>query len=198
MIEPKLLPYDYAALEPFMSAATLRFHHDGHYVRYVRRVNELSKGAFGSGEDAYEYALATGSKELREQAAQVVAHEAFFQSMSPFSAANPHWDPHLRKEIRRGFGRALEERWIEAAMGIFGSGYVYLLVPPGRPLTLWAEQGGFLPSVPAVLVMDVWEHAYYLDHPDDKVTYVHSWLRNLADWSRVTNAVIRARAEGFP
>lgn len=196
MIVPQPLPYDHAALEPFMSAATLRFHHDGHYVRYVERVNEITKGAFTRGIDAYDQGVATHNTTLREQAAQVVAHEAFFQCMRPPGARDPRWPSHLRRELKAiAYGSSFEDRWVEAAMSVFGSGWIYLLAPPRQPLAIWVEQGGFLPRFAPVLVMDVWEHAYYLDQPDDRRTYVRNWLRNLADWSGVANAITSARQE---
>lgn len=181
MIRPAPLPYAYNALEPYMSEATLRFHHDGHYLRYVQKVNQLTKGAFDRPSEAYAHAVAEGDVHLRQQAAQAAAHEAFFGGMSaPAHRALP--SPGLVEALSRAFGDRFEDHWVETAQSIFGSGWLYLVAPAEGVVELVALQGGVLPTTPVVLVMDVWEHAYYLDYPDDRPTYSRNWLRHLVDW----------------
>lgn len=175
-----------------MSAATLRFHHDGHYLRYVRRVNELTGGRFESPTDAYACGVATRDETLRQQAAQVVAHETFFANMAPPAS---HGRPSAELDEALRFGRGFAQEWVDAAMSIFGSGWVYLVVSPSGALAIRRLQGGVLPIEPVILVMDVWEHAYYLDHPDDRRAYALDWLHHLAHWSLASARLAAVRAE---
>ncbi len=182
MIQPAPLPYPYDSLEPWMSEATLRFHHDGHYLRYVQRTNERTQGRFTTPSEAYFHALEIGDVGLRHQAAQAWAHERFFEGMAP---------PLRRGSPSPALGRALldfadfPEALCNAAQSVFGSGWVHVVLAPlgdGPTLRIETTHGGSLPRHPAVMTPHVSEHAYYLDYPDDRPRFCQVWLRQLVDW----------------
>ena len=172
------LPYGYDALEPWMSEATLRLHHDGHYRRYVETVNRLTRGRFRSAFDAWLSAAKDGNVELREQASQIILHEHFFSSMTPKRSAASN---ELQRVLSIGYGRRFREAWEAAAMSVFGSGWVHL-VARGGDVEIVTSKDGRLPAGPLIITMDVWEHAYYLDHPDDRAAFSRGFVDRLVDW----------------
>lgn len=170
MIEPKPLPYAYDALEPTLGRDQLRLHYERHYLRYIRRINGLTDGLLDSVGHAVLEARRRQDAELARQANQAWAHERYFASMSP-----PHRSAHRRP------GTDLEHKWVQAATSVFGSGWVWL-VGPRRPRVVATHDDG-IPDAPVLLVMDVWEHAYYCDYPGERAEYARRWFRELADWS---------------
>lgn len=177
MIEPKPLPYDYDALEPALGEPQVRIHYERHYLRYIRRTNELTRGRFASPEQAIQEAGRRRDAQLFDQAAQAWSHELYFASMRP-GARGPS-DRQLH-----ALGPGFVERWVAAAKGVFGSGWVWLV--PGRGvLRIVTTPNAELPGLPPLLVMDVWEHAYYCDYPGLREEYARAWIHELADWSRL-------------
>ena len=188
MIDLCKLPYDYAALEPVISAETMRFHHDKHHAAYVKKANELAdKAGLAelSVEDMVREAKARGETKLYNNAAQVWNHGFFWQSMTGDSL-KPVGD--LAAAINSSFGdlATLKLRFVEEGVAHFGSGWVWL-VAQGQKLQVMSthDAADFLdsPDATPLLVCDVWEHAYYLDHQNDREGFLKSWLDGLANWA---------------
>jgi len=187
MIELCKLPYDYSALEPVISARAMQIHHEKHHAAYVKKANGLAAKAGLeelSVEDLVCEAKARGDTKLYNNAAQVWNHGFLWQSMTgdslkPVGA--------LAKAVDGRFGNlaALKAKFVEEGVGHFGSGWVWLVAQDDRlEVVSTHDAADFLdrPGVMPLLVCDVWEHAYYLDHQNDREGFLKSWLDGLANW----------------
>jgi Fe-Mn family superoxide dismutase len=187
------LPYELDALEPVISATTLRLHHGTHHRGYVKKVNALIKGTDLERESldaivrrtAPVAATDPASASIFNNAAQAWNHSFYWNSLRP---AN-HGGGPLRELSRcltedlGGLG-PFAEAFRAAALGVFGSGWVWLIVDNGA-LRICATSNADTPiahgQVP-LLVMDVWEHAYYLDHQARRDLYAAGVVDQLLNW----------------
>ena len=200
---PKL-PYDYAALEPTLSADTMHTHHDKHHRTYVEKTNELA-GKAGLGgralEDVVREAHRTGDATLFHNAAQAWNHAFLWESMAPRSG----WPPTaLRAAIERSFGSldGFKDAFVEEGAAHFGSGWAWLVMgSEGLSVisTHDADDTLIRDGLFPLLVCDLWEHAYYLDYKNDRKTFLQRWLdqvANLAFAEQQLNAA-NGQGEGF-
>ena len=199
ILEVPPLPYPYEALEPHLSARTLRAHHEGHMANYVRTVNELVSRIPAVEAELLrlapdqrlprivEYSRKTAWTQLNDAASQVVNHLFYFRSMKP-RGGGPPTDPELARAIADAFGNwdSFVAQWRATAKGLFGSGWVWLL-RDGRKLRIVSTPNGTIPSFGRPLVvMDVWEHAYYLDYTFRRGEYSDVFLEQLVAWPSLT------------
>ena len=199
MIELCKLPYDYAALEPVISAETMKLHHDKHHATYVKKANELAAKAGLddlSVEELVREAKAKGDKKLYNNAAQVWNHGFFWQSMSGVSV-KPGGD--LAAAIEASFGglAALKTKFVEEGVGHFGSGWVWLAASGDSLKVLSTHDADDLligSSDMPLLVCDLWEHAYYLDHQNDREGFLKGWFDGLTNWQFAAVQLAAARA----
>lgn len=198
MIVAPSLPYPEDALEPLLSARTVHFHR-AKQERYVRRTNDLVRGTLFDGMPLSivvdECARAIDEEEdpsswltdLFEQSSQALNHAQMWVSMRPPVLGRRPDLPELAHVVGVPLTmmETLRDQWKAASASVFASGWVWLLVNNGA-LKVEATENADRPSRGRpVLVMDVWEHAYYLDYPDAKAKYVDAWFDDLADWSRL-------------
>jgi Fe-Mn family superoxide dismutase len=180
VIPVRPLSYDYDALEPALSGEQLRLHHDVLYRRYVERTNTMTQGRWTRPAEAVREALSRHDPALFDQAAQAWSHEFYFDSMTP-GADGP--DELALRLLGPGFA----DRWVAAATSVFGSGWVWLVCPRhGSAPRIVTTKDAQLPVDPAIMVMDVWEHAYYCEYPGRRAEYAREWVAHLADWGRLT------------
>lgn len=180
------LPYAPDALEPTISAATLRLHHGKHHAKYVETTNALVASAgrsFDSLEAVVRGAAADGDTPLLNNAGQAWNHAFFWCCMAP-GASEP--TPSLLKAIDKAFGGLdrLKGAFIREGAGHFGSGWVWLMAEEAQLSVISTHDGDSVldhPGVP-LLVCDLWEHAYYLDHKNDRAGFLTTWWDNLVDW----------------
>lgn len=203
MIELCKLPYDYAALEPVISAETMKLHHDKHHAAYVKKANELAATAGLddlSLEELVRAAKARDDKKLYNQAAQVWNHGFFWQSMRGDSA-RPMGELAAAIEAHFGDLATLKSKFVAEGVAHFGSGWVWLAAS-GEDLKIISTHDaddlladGDVP----LLVCDLWEHAYYLDHQNDREGYLKSWFDGLANWQFAADqlAAVRAGEQGY-
>lgn len=178
MLHELPLEYSFSALEPYLSKRALELHYEL-YCRYVRRTNELTRSSCSSTKEAVSHALGVRDAELYEQAAQAWIHELYFASMAP---------PNRSRRPPTVQTAALERDWSGASSSVFGSGWVWLLA--GRNgFSIKGTQDADIPVGAVLLVMDVWEHAYFLDYEIDRAKYAQDWLRNLANWDSALRRV---------
>jgi superoxide dismutase, Fe-Mn family len=202
MFELPELPYPYEALEPVISGKTMHFHHDKHHKAYVETTNTLLKDAKTAPESleaVIRSAKASDDKKLFNNAAQAWNHAFFWNAMAP-RAAKP--DGELAAAISGAFGdlAALKKAFVEAGVAQFGSGWVWLTANKAGKLQVVTthdagepvEDGGAVP----VLVCDVWEHAYYLDHQNDRKGFLEAWFDALPNWSFAATQFAAARGQG--
>ncbi|HEY2658898.1 MAG TPA: superoxide dismutase [Caulobacteraceae bacterium] len=179
------LPYAYDALQPVLSDTTMHTHHDKHHAKYVSVMNEiLGDKAVGSLEDVVRKAKADGDKKLANNAGQAWNHALFWDSMSPNVAA-PKGD--LLAAILADFTNldALKAKFVAEGAGHFGSGWVWLMAKDGKVSVATTHDGATALELDgvALLVCDLWEHAYYLDHKNDREGFLKAWWDKLANWS---------------
>ena len=192
------LPYAYDALQPFMSAETLEFHHDKHHQAYVTNGNKLLEG---SG--------------LEDKTVEEVCKAAFGKNPGLFNNAGQHFNHiHFWKWMKKGGGgkklpgklqAAIDSDlggydkfradFIDAGATQFGSGWCWLAVKGGK-LQVMKTPNGENPLVHGatpILGCDVWEHAYYIDYRNARPKYLEAFVDSLIDWDYVAELFEKAR-----
>ena len=187
MIELTPLPYGYDALEPVIGAETMHLHHDKHHATYVKKANELAAAAELddlSVEEMVVQAKTKGEKKLYNNAAQVWNHGFFWESMTGDYAA-PQGE--LATALTGAFGdlASLKTKFVDEGKNHFGSGWVWLAASGGVLKVLSTHDADDLlieQGHAPLLVCDLWEHAYYLDHQNDREAFLNAWFDQLANW----------------
>jgi Fe-Mn family superoxide dismutase len=186
MISLPDLPYAYDALSPTISAETMRTHHDKHHAKYVETANKLAaeNGLDGrSLEDIVAEAERRKLTKLFNNAAQAWNHAFFWDCMTP-RRRDPQGE--LVGAIAGAFGdlAGLKKKFVDEGADHFASGWVWLAADGADLVVLSTHDGGTLAhdKRTPLLVCDVWEHAYYLDYKQDRLSFLERWFDNLADW----------------
>jgi Fe-Mn family superoxide dismutase len=180
------LPYDKDALAPYLSRETVEYHHDKHHNAYVTNLNNLTAGA-DVGDENLEEVVITADGPMFNNAAQVWNHSFYWKCMRPGGGGRPSGE--LADTIHRDFGSFEEftKQLTEAAVSQFGSGWAWLVLSSGVLKTIKTGNAD-LPlkhGMAALLAVDVWEHAYYIDYRNARPKYVEAFLANLVDWDFV-------------
>jgi len=182
------LPYAKDALQPYMSAETLEYHHDKHHAAYVTNLNKLLPGT--EFEDLpLEEIIRRASGGIFNNAAQVWNHTFFWNCLSHNGGGEP--SGALAEAIHRDFGSfaAFKERFSTAAVTQFGSGWAWLVRNPDGKLSVESTSNAMTPvqdrNTKALLTCDVWEHAYYIDYRNARPKYVEAFW-NLVNWPFVS------------
>ena len=191
------LDYDLAALEPHLSARIVELHHDKHHAAYVAGANttlEKLAEARESGEFATINQL---EKNLAFHVSGHVLHSLLWKNLSPDGGGAP--DGELAAAIDESFGSldAFRKQFDEAAMGVQGSGWAALAwEPTGQLLVVeqvYDHQSNLAQGAPPLLVLDMWEHAYYLQYENVKGDWVQAFW-NLVNWPDVASRFAAASA----
>ncbi|MCZ8131194.1 MAG: superoxide dismutase [Steroidobacteraceae bacterium] len=182
------LPYPEGALAPVTTAQTLALHHGAHHAGYVKKTNELvgaDLAKYESLEQLIEHA-AQSREDVFDNAGQVWNHDFFWQSMKPagHGARGPHGA--FAEAIERDCG-SLEKLLADAlARGEkhFGSGWVWIVMNGGKVSAATTANGrpAFVDGLYPLLVCDLWEHAYYLDHQNRRRAFLEGFFAQLANW----------------
>ena len=197
---PKL-SYKYSALEPYIDEKTMRIHHTKHHQGYV---NKLNAGLEGSGfEDKSLEWLLKNLEELPEELREGVKnnggghfnHSLFWEIIGP-SRSDPEGE--LKEAIKKSFGSVdkFKEKFTQASMGRFGSGWVWLCKDEkGLHVCSTANQDNCFTSSEGmscgmngcepILTIDLWEHAYYLKYQNKRDEYVENFFK-VIDWQKVS------------
>jgi len=178
------LPYAPGALAPHMSEQTLSFHYGKHHQTYVTNLNGLVSGTDLDGKSLEDVILAADPGPLFNNSAQVWNHTFFWSCMAPDGGGDPDGD--LREAIEASFESvdAFKSTFADKAKTLFGSGWTWLVKSNGG-LEIVQTKDADLPlkhGQTALLTIDVWEHAYYLDYQNARPAYVDTWLENLVNW----------------
>jgi len=177
------LPYDKAALAPHISAETLEFHHGKHHQAYVTMLNKLTEGK-PEANKSLEEIIVSSEGPVFNNAAQIWNHTFYWHSMKPNGGGQPTGD--LAAAITRDFGSfdKFKEEFTTAGTTQFGSGWAWLVLQNGK-LAVTKTPNADLPmkhGQKALLTMDVWEHAYYIDYRNARPKYIETFLTSLANW----------------
>lgn len=182
------LPYDAKALEPHMSANTLGFHHGKHHAAYVNNLNGLIKDTPLASKTLEEIIKETTGDSAKQgifnNAAQIWNHTFFWNSLSPNGGGKPTGELLSRIEADFGGVDKFAEEFKTAATTQFGSGWAWLILDGGK-LKVTKTANADTPLAhgqKALLTVDVWEHAYYLDYQNRRPDFVATFLANLVNW----------------
>ncbi|MFC5530358.1 superoxide dismutase [Cohnella yongneupensis] len=182
------LPYSYKALEPWIDEKTMRIHHDKHHQSYVDGLNKAETKLAEARKTGDFDLVKHWERELAFNGAGHYLHTIFWESMSPRGGGKP--SGFLLQDIERSFGsyEAFKKQFTEAANKVEGGGWAILVWSPRshRLEVLTAEKHQNLSQwdVVPLLPLDVWEHAYYLKHQNDRAGYVKDWW-NVVNWPYV-------------
>lgn len=185
------LPWEESALAPHISARTVNIHYGKHHAGYLKNLNSLLKES-GQGDESLEDIIrsAAGDPErsgLFNNAAQVWNHTFYWQCLKPGGGGTP--PETLSRLIERDLGghEAFIAALTKAALGRFGSGWVWLVLD-GAALRIIDTANADNPlalGMTPLLVIDLWEHAYYLDYQNRRKDYIEAIIGNLIDWDAV-------------
>jgi Fe-Mn family superoxide dismutase len=201
------LPYDYAALEPFIDAETMKFHHDKHHQAYITNVNAaLDKHPELAGKPVDE--LIKDLNAVPEDIRMVVRnnggghsnHSFFWTIMGPAGSDGVGGEPkgeiaaQIAKDFEGGF-EALKKAFNEAGAKQFGSGWAWLVFADGKlKVTSTPNQDSPISQGQhPILGNDVWEHAYYLKYQNLRPKYLENWW-NVVNWTEVNKRFAKAKA----
>ncbi len=178
------LPYDKNALAPHISAETLDYHHGKHHKAYVDTLNKLTEGKPEASNSLEEIILSAEPGPLFNNAAQVWNHTFYWSSMKPGGGGAPTGD--LLAAIDRDLGglEKFKEAFTTAGTTQFGSGWAWLVLENNK-LAVTKTPNADLPlkhGQKAILTMDVWEHAYYIDFRNARPKYIETFLSSLINW----------------
>ena len=180
------LPFDMRALEPYISKETLKYHYGKHHAGYVAKLNTLIKGT--DYEDmALEEIIKKADGAVFNNAAQVYNHDFYFNGMNANAGSISE---NLELLISKEFVTisTLKEAFTDVALGLFGSGWVWLCVNDAGKLVIEAHSNASNPlrsEHTPLLTCDVWEHAYYIDYRNARSDYIQKWW-NLVNWDFVS------------
>lgn len=191
------LPYGYDALEPHIDEQTMRLHHDKHHQGYVDGAN-AALDALESAREGGDYGTVKKlSRDLAFNASGHLLHSVFWPNMAPESETGEPGG-QLASQLEKDFGgvEQFKDHFSAAAKGVEGSGWGILAWEPQGEhlLVLQAEKHQNLTAqgVTPILVLDVWEHAYYLNYQNNRGQYVDNWW-NVVNWNDVSERLRKAR-----
>ncbi len=178
------LPYDKSALSPHISGETLDYHYGKHHQAYVTNLNKLVEGK-PEASKTLEDVIASSEGGIFNNAAQIWNHDFYWKSMKPNGGGQPSGD--LAAAIQRDFGsfEKFAEDFTAAATTQFGSGWAWLVLGKDRKLAVTKTPNADLPlkhGQKALLTIDVWEHAYYIDFRNQRPKYIETFIKHLANW----------------
>ncbi len=193
------LPYPQEALEPHYSARTLSFHHGKHHKAYVDTLNKLIEGSDLEGMTLEGVIAAVQGKPDKQavfnNAAQVWNHTFFWSCMKPGGGGQPGEELSARmSEAFGGVEQAIEAMRTAGATR-FGSGWAWLVDDSGQ-LKVLSTPNAEQPTgdgVSPLLVVDVWEHAYYLDYQNLRPVYLQTFFEQLVNWDFVAENLTAAK-----
>ncbi len=188
------LPYAHNALEPHIDARTMEIHHGKHHAAYVTNLNKALEGQADLQSKSIEELL-TSINSLPEGIRNAVRnnggghwnHTMFWQIMGPGKGGQPSGD--LAAAINAAFGSfdSFKEKFNAAGIGRFGSGWAWLIVEKGGAVSIMStpnQDNPMMEGKTAVMGVDVWEHAYYLNYQNRRADYLAAWW-NVVDWDAV-------------
>lgn len=182
------LPYAYDALDPYMSAETLEYHHDKHHNAYVTKGNEIIEGLSDMGNTLEEVVINAhkqGEQGLFNNAGQHYNHKHFWNWMKPDGGGAIPGE--LEAAINDSFEsfESFRAKFIEAGMTQFGSGWAWLVLDENGKLSIAKTANADNPLTSGqtpILGCDVWEHSYYIDYRNARPKYLEAFVDNLVNW----------------
>jgi len=187
------LPYSYDALEPFIDATTMELHHQKHHAGYVAKLNEALESSPNLRDRPLSELLSDLNSipssirtTVRNNGGGHFNHSLFWTTLKKSSEGGPSGE--LGDVLKSSFGsfRDFRQQFTEAAVTLFGSGWVWLCVQNGRVFiesTPNQDSPVMTGNIP-ILGLDVWEHAYYLKYQNRRPDYIEAWW-NIINWDQI-------------
>ena len=196
------LPYDYAALEPYISGRVMELHHDRHHAAYVAGANAALEALAAARDDGDLGAVNLWEKNLAFNLGGHTNHCVFWANLSPAGGGRPEGE--LAEAMKDSFGsfERFQAHFTATALGIQGSGWAVLAYDSisGKLVVfqLFDQQGNVPVGTIPLFMVDMWEHAFYLDYLNVKADYVKA-IWNIVNWQDVSERLQAAvaRAEGL-
>ena len=196
------LPYEKSALEPNIDTRTMAIHHDKHHQAYVNNLNQALEG-YPDLQDTSTVQLLSDLDSVPEEIRTAVrnnggghvCHSMFWQCMSPKGGGTPSGGPAEAIEASFGSFAEFQIQFNKAAATLFGSGWTWLCVNGDGELEITTTPGHDVPlyeGLVPLLVLDVWEHAYYLKYENRRADYIAAWW-NVVDWDYVASGLAAAK-----
>ena len=179
------LPYAQDALAPHLSKETLEFHYGKHHNAYVVNLNNLQKGTAVEAATSLEEIVKTATGGIYNNAAQIWNHTFFWNCMKPAGGGEPGGALAAAITAKWGTYAAFREAFVKSAVGNFGSGWTWLVKKPDGGVDIVNTGAAGTPLTTAdtaLLTVDVWEHAYYIDYRNLRQKFVETFLDKLANW----------------
>jgi Fe-Mn family superoxide dismutase len=205
------LPYGFSALEPALSAESVRLHYEEHQGGYIRRLNAIDEVEEIPTEISIERLMLIGAKQdapvdpfeipqkpvashLFDMAAQVWNHTFFFNSLHPEGGGMPSGDIADAIRINYGTFERFRETARSRALSIFGSGWLWICMKGDALYTIDGRNAAtpIVYGMTPILTIDMWEHAYYLDYHNDRGAYFDAVMDDLINWEFANDNVKRA------
>jgi len=182
------LPYAPDALEPYLSERTLQFHHGKHFATYINNLNQLIVGTEYENK-CLESIVMQSEGAIFNNAAQTYNHAFYFEALCPHDTNKEIPDGSIKKHIDQSFGNfnAFKEVFTKAATTLFGSGWAWLILNKEGKLEITQTGNADTPlrhAQQALLTIDVWEHAYYLDTQNARPKYIDNFWK-IINWDTV-------------
>ena len=193
------LPYDYAALEPYISGRVMELHHDRHHAAYVAGANAALEALAAARDEGDLGAVNLWEKNLAFNLGGHTNHCVFWTNLSPAGGGRPEGE--LAEAIKDSFGsfERFQAHFTATALGIQGSGWAVLAYDSvsGKlvVLQLFDQQGNVPVGTIPLFMVDMWEHAFYLDYLNVKADYLKA-VWNIANWQDVAGRLADAVARG--
>ncbi|MDO5710535.1 MAG: superoxide dismutase [Micrococcales bacterium] len=191
------LPYDYAALEPHISAEIMQLHHGKHHATYVKGANDAVEKLQAASEAGETATINLIARNLAFNLGGHVNHSIFWQNMSADGGDKPVGETAALLDEHFGGFDAFQKIWAANAAGIQGSGWSMLAWDTlgKRPILaqLYDQQSQLPATQVPILVLDMWEHAFYLQYKNVKPDYVKAWW-NVVNWADVEQRLANAKA----
>ena len=191
------LPYAKDALAPHLGAETLEYHYEKHHRAYLQKLEKLLAGKPLAERSLVEIVRESDGA-VFNNAAQVWNHTFYWSSMAPKGGGTP--GGVVKSAIDSAFGSfdRFRKQFVEAAVGVFGTGWTWLVQERDGRLAIRCTEDANTPlrdaTTTPLLTCDVWEHAYYLDYRHERPRYVETFLDRLANWAFVAENLEPARA----
>jgi superoxide dismutase, Fe-Mn family len=185
------LPYDYKSLEPYISEGQLRLHHDKHHAAYVNGANAILDKLEKARQNVTDLDMKGTLKELSFQAGGHILHSLFWANLSPASKTAKEPTGPLADALKNEFGsfERFKKEFNTAAISAEGSGWAALSWDSmtERPIIMQIEKHNVnvYPTFCILMVLDVWEHAYYLDYKNERAKFVEAFW-NIINWDEVS------------
>ncbi|MDO4367479.1 MAG: superoxide dismutase [Bacteroidales bacterium] len=191
------LPYSTDSLAPVISKETISYHYGKHLQAYIDNLNRLKEGTQFESADL-KTIIKESNGALFNNAAQTFNHTFYFLNISPAGGGMPKGELLKAIEAKWQSFDDFKKIFTDTATGLFGSGWVWLQCNPAGELSVAAEPNADNPLTKGLIplmTIDVWEHAYYLDHQNRRAEYVNGFW-NIIDWNSVEENYKQASSGG--